>query len=71
MEDLLHPTADFAHLTVAEIMSSRLVTVRESESVLAAAQIMSKSRVHRVLVVDEAGKLSGILSALDIVGLLA
>jgi CBS domain-containing protein len=30
---------------------------------------MSRRRVHRVLVVDAAGKLLGIVSALDVVGL--
>lgn len=70
MDELLHTSADSAHLTVADIMSSRLVTVRQSESIRAAARVMSKHRVHRVLVTDERGRLSGIVSTLDIVGLL-
>jgi CBS domain-containing protein len=71
MGELLHPASHSAELTVADIMSSRLVTVRESDPIRAVAQIMSKRRVHRVLVTDADGKLSGIISALDIVELLA
>jgi CBS domain-containing protein len=71
MGELLHPASHSPHLTVADIMSSRLVTVRESAPIRAAAQIMSKRRVHRALVTDANGKLSGIVSALDIVALLA
>lgn len=71
MGELLHPASHSADLTVADIMSSRLVTIRASEPIRAAAQIMSRRRVHRVLVTDADGKLSGIVSALDIVDLLA
>jgi CBS domain-containing protein len=70
MDRLLHPSADVAHLVVGDIMSTRLVTVQATESTRAAALIMAQRRVHRVLVVDPAGKLLGILSALDVVGLL-
>ena len=70
MDGLLHPAADGGHLMVADIMSSRLVTVHESAPTLTAAQIMAKRRVHRVLVTDDRGRLAGIVSTLDIVGLL-
>jgi CBS domain-containing protein len=69
MDQLVHPAADVAHLTVGDIMSTRLVTVPATDPIRAAAQIMSRRRVHRVLVVDAAGKLLGIVSALDVVGL--
>ena len=71
MDDLLHPAAHGAHLTVGDIMSSRLVTVHEADPLRTAAQIMAKRRVHRVLVTDAQGRLSGIVSTLDIVALLA
>jgi CBS domain-containing protein len=70
MDQLVHPSVDVAHLTVGDIMSTRLVTVQATESMRAAAHVMARRRVHRVLVVDPAGKLLGIVSALDVVGLL-
>ncbi len=53
--------------TVAEAMSRRLVIAPASATIAEAAAIMSRHRVHRVLVVDDTGKLAGILTAMDVV----
>lgn len=53
--------------TVADVMSRRLLSVGLEASVLDAARVMAKHRVHRVLVVDDTLRLHGILSALDVV----
>jgi len=53
--------------TVADHMSRELVTVENSATVGAAAKKMADQNVHRVLVVDEAGNLAGLVSAIDVV----
>ncbi|MBK6519438.1 MAG: CBS domain-containing protein [Polyangiaceae bacterium] len=56
---------------VADVMSRRLLTVGPDATLLDAARMMAKHRVHRVLVVDDTLKLHGILSALDVVAAVA
>jgi CBS domain-containing protein len=53
-------------LTVGEIMTEQLCTVRPGDSILTATKLMSEASVHRVLVVEQ-GELVGVLSTLDIV----
>ncbi len=57
--------------SVRAIASSRLLSVSETASVHEASRIMSEHRVHRLLVTDADGRLAGIISALDIVALIA
>ena len=57
--------------TVESVMSSPVATVRPTDSVSAAAQVMVRDRVHRLPVVDEEQHLLGILSTMDIVELVA
>ena len=54
---------------VARIMSSELVTVDDDAEVATAAQQMLAEDVGSILVVDEAGELSGLLTATDFVRL--
>lgn len=50
---------------VASLMSEDVYAVRPSDSALVAARVMVAQDIHRVIVVDEAGTLFGVLTALD------
>ena len=52
--------------TVGEVMSRRVVAVNPEKSVQAAARLMTRLQIHRLLVLEQ-GKLLGVLSASDIV----
>ena len=70
LESLLH-VGEQGGEKVLQISSTRLLTVSDSASVREATRIMSEHRVHRVLVTDASGRLAGIVSALDVVTLVA
>jgi len=53
--------------TVADRMSRELVTVLDTATVGDAARKMAGDNVHRVLIVDDAGNLAGLVSAIDVV----
>lgn len=59
-----------AEHTVSEAMSRRVAALTPDASVRTAADVMQRSGVHRVLVMDGA-KLAGIVSALDIANAVA
>jgi predicted transcriptional regulator len=71
IDEILRSAGDVGDKCLRDIMSTRLITVKEGDSVRDAARLMTKHRVHRVLVVDEVGKLAGIVSALDVVEIAA
>jgi CBS domain-containing protein len=52
---------------VEDVMSSPVVTIRESDSVLTAAKLMRKNRIGCVVVVDKSGKARGLMTERDIV----
>jgi CBS domain-containing protein len=56
---------------VSEIMTSMSFTLHEDQSISKAAALMAYEGVHRLPVIDEAGKVVGILSSLDILHWLA
>jgi predicted transcriptional regulator len=56
---------------VADGMSDRIWSVRPEDGVLDAVQLMVDKSVHRVLVVDSAGKLEGIVTPMDVMRALA
>jgi CBS domain-containing protein len=58
--------ADAETTVVGSIVSTELVTVRPEDSAADAARLMRDRAVRRVLVVDEAGGLAGILSIGDL-----
>jgi len=58
--------ADPATTVVGSIVSTELVTVRPEDSAADAARLMRDRAVRRVLVVEEAGGLAGILSIGDL-----
>jgi CBS domain-containing protein len=54
-------------VTVADRMTPVVYAVYEEDPALLAAELMAERRVHRVVVLDGDGKLSGIVSTLDVV----
>ncbi|MEF8785842.1 MAG: CBS domain-containing protein [Haloarculaceae archaeon] len=62
---LLAAEADMATTTVAELMSSPVVTIRSDERILAAAGLMKDHSVRRLPVVDD-GELVGIVTTTDL-----
>jgi CBS domain-containing protein len=56
---------------VEDVMSGRAVTVRASDQVAEAAQRMHAGKVNRVPVIDEDGRLVGILTRDDVVAAVA
>lgn len=57
---------DSKTITIGDIMSPELVTVREDEGLLQAVEIMRFEGVRRLPVVDQAGNLTGIVSVDDL-----
>lgn len=62
---------DSVAITVGDVMSGDLLTIRESESLLDTVTRMRSKGVRRVPVVDDSGMLAGILSVDDIIDVLA
>ncbi len=58
--------AKAAGMTAAELMSSPPVTISQDASVAEAARLMYERRVKRLVVVDSAGRLAGIVSRADV-----
>ncbi len=57
-------------LCVQDVMTKDVISVAPDDPVAAVARLMRDRRIHRVLVVDD-GQLCGIVTALDIVGVVA
>ena len=62
--------ARFERLRVRDAMVRDVVSVSPAASLAEAARLMVERRVHRLLVL-EGGRLAGLVSALDLVGLVA
>jgi CBS-domain-containing membrane protein len=58
--------AKAAGVTAAELMSRPAVTIGPDDSVAGAARLMHDRRVKRLPVVDDAGRLAGIVSRVDV-----
>lgn len=58
-------------LTVREVMSDRPISVKPDKPLREAAQMMQKHHIHRLPVLDDEGKLVGILTRGDIIRLMA
>jgi CBS domain-containing protein len=69
--EVLAEGIDEQKLTVGDIMSTGLVTVRESEGLFQTIQLMRAKGVRRAPVVDEQGALVGIVAVDDLLELLA
>jgi CBS domain-containing protein len=80
LEAFPHKPADYGHkrgrrgpgeseaFTAAEFMTSPAITIGADASVAEAAKLMCDNRVKRLPVVDEAGRLAGIVSQIDLLG---
>ena len=69
--EVLAQGIDAAKLSVDDIMTRDLITVRESEGVFQTIQLMRAKGARRAPVVNEEGVLIGIVSADDFIDLLA
>ncbi|RFC31841.1 MAG: CBS domain-containing protein [Candidatus Nitrotoga sp. MKT] len=69
--EIMAPELDGATITVGDIMSRELVTVKESTGVFEAIQYMRQKAVRRLPIVDESGGLVGILTLDDLLELLS
>lgn len=62
---------EFGDVRVEEVMSGDLIWVHRGASLKKVAKLMIDSRVHRVLVMDESRFLYGVISAFDLVRVVA
>lgn len=69
--ELVAAEVDLASVTTGEVMSSELVTGRDTESIWDSLQRMRRKGIRRMPIVNEAGSLEGILTVDDIIELLA
>jgi len=53
---------------IDEVSTKQVITVKASSNVAEAAKAMNKHRIRHVVVVDEQGKLVGVVSMRDLVG---
>ena len=61
----------FSTQTVQEVMTPTAVTVHQETSIVQAAAAMTRNRVHRLAVTGAKGRLVGLVSTMDIIGVLA
>ena len=69
--EIMAPELDQGVITVGDIMSSKLATVKEDTAVFEAIQYMHVNGVRRLPVVNENGGMIGILTLDDLLELLA
>jgi len=58
--------ADIATLAVRDVMKTGLITIRCSDHLFKAIFLMAKHNIHRLVVVDDAGLLAGVLTDTDL-----
>jgi CBS domain-containing protein len=63
----LPSTAATTEVKVEDVMSSPVVTIKETDTVLAASKLMKKSEIGCVVVVDKGGKPVGLMTERDVV----
>jgi CBS domain-containing protein len=69
--EVLAPGLDYKNLSVGEIMSSQLITARESDDMLGVLRVMRQKGIRRMPVLTEAGTLAGIVTLDDLLEILA
>ena len=69
--ETLAQDVDPERVSAGDIMTQELVTVKESDGVFGAIELMRATGTRRAPVVDPQGALTGIISVDDLVGLLA
>lgn len=65
------PELDVNTFTAGDIMNAPIVTVRENESLIESLRLMRTHKIRRVVVVNDSGSIYGIVTADDIIDLLA
>lgn len=69
--DVCDPRHEDPDATVASAMTRVLFAVRPEDPALLAVRLMVREDIHRALVVSEAGALSGIVTAMDVMRAIA
>lgn len=69
--DPRHRAGRDAHPAVSEVMTKVVRAVRPGDPAMMAVRLMVNESVHRAVVVDERGKLVGIVSPMDVLAALA
>jgi CBS domain-containing protein len=69
--EIISQSLDFNQFSVGDIMSPQLVSVQENEGVFETIRLMRTKGIRRIPVVNPEGGLEGIVSADDILDLLA
>jgi len=69
--EIIAKSQPFQDCTVAQLMTSQLVSVHESAGVIETIRLMRAHAVRRIPVISDDGTLVGILSADDVLDLLA
>ena len=69
--EIISQSLDFNEFSVGDIMSPQLVSVLETEGVFETIRLMRTKGIRRIPVVNQEGGLEGIVSADDILDLLA
>jgi len=63
----LSTKASTPDVKVEDVMSSPVITIRDTDTVLSAAKLMKKHKIGCVVVVDKSGKPSGLITERDVV----
>ncbi|MHB8057761.1 MAG: DUF294 nucleotidyltransferase-like domain-containing protein [Desulfuromonadaceae bacterium] len=67
LRNLIADAADtIATLTVRDVMKTELITIRSSDYLFKAIFLMAKHNIHRLVVIDERGLLSGVMTDTDL-----
>ncbi|MHA2365815.1 MAG: CBS domain-containing protein [Candidatus Hodarchaeales archaeon] len=53
-------------IPLVNFLKDNLITIKPSDQISSAKKLMSESQIHHLVVVDNTGKVSGILSTMDI-----
>jgi CBS domain-containing protein len=69
--EVLAPGLDYRNLSVGEVMSSQLITARESDDMLGVLRLMRQRGIRRIPVLTESGTLAGIVTLDDLLEILA
>jgi CBS domain-containing protein len=69
--EIIAKSLDFNEFSVGDIMSPQLVSVQDNEGVFETIRLMRAKGIRRIPVVNQAGGLEGIVSADDMLDLLA
>ena len=69
--EIIAKSLDFNEFSVGDIMSPQLVSVQDNEGVFETIRLMRAKGIRRIPVVNQAGGLEGIVSAEDMLDLLA